>query len=107
MDRKRESEDRLSIKELLHNIWAFFIDAKDGDCMVCGRPEYLDCIADELCGRAERYYRRQQGDPIELLSEIIDSPYLSDLKGDASGGHLLADARAFLREHPLPAKKNA
>jgi hypothetical protein len=84
----------MAVKELLHNIWAFFIDTEDDDCRVCGRPEYLDCIEDELCGRAERYYRRQQGDPIELLREIIDSPHLSDLKGDASGGHLLSEAQA-------------
>ena len=93
------------MRELLHNIWLFFIDADD--CRVCGRPEYLDCIEDELCGRAERYYRRQQGDPIELLREIVDSPHLSDLKGDASGGHLLAEARTFLRKKPLPAKHRA
>ena len=91
----------MDIELLMHNIWLFFIDTDDDNCRVCGRPEYLDCIADELCGRAYRIYMRYKSgnpDPIELLREIVASPYLSDAKGDESGGHLLSEARAFLRK---------
>lgn len=90
----------MNIEKLMHNIWLFFcIDTEDGNCRVCERPEYLDCIDDELCGRAESVYRRRpNGNAIELLKEIIKSPYLSDRNGDESGGHLLSEARAFLRK---------
>lgn len=94
----------MNVRELLHNIWLFFIDTNDNNCRVCGRPEYLDCIDDELCGRAERYYRDQHGDPGELLREIVESCHLSDVRGDASGGHLLSEARSFLKRKKVPYK---
>ena len=81
---------------ILTDIYLFFIEDKEG-CRVCGRPEYLDCIEDELCGRIDRFTRNEEGDCLGLLVEVVESKHLSDAKGDASGGHLLADARAYLR----------
>lgn len=89
---------KLKKMSLLNRIWGFFIETKSGDCMVCGRPEFLDCIEDEVCGRAQYYVQYAVGDPDKLLQDIVDGPHLSDLKGDESGGHLLAEARAFLRK---------
>jgi hypothetical protein len=86
------------IKALLENLCAFLSEPEE--CPVCGRPNFLDCNDDPgepyACYLIREANRTGQGFR-KALEAIVEAGVLSDLRGDASGGHLLSEARAFLR----------
>lgn len=83
-------------RTVLERIYHFFIEPDE--CRCCERGDAFDCNEDDLCGRANRALKSKEADINGLLREIIASNLLSDSRGDESGGHLLAEARAILRK---------
>lgn len=81
--------------DILAAIYAFFIEPDE--CRVCGRNDAFDCNENELCGRAHAALHGDGG-ICTVLREIVNSGILNDSRGDESGGHLLATARAVLRK---------
>lgn len=82
---------------IITRIYGFFIDGEE--CLICGRPDAFDCNENELCGRADRAIHGKGEEGVcAVLRAIIASGVLNDTKGDETGGHLLADARAVLRK---------
>lgn len=83
---------------LLKNITGFLSEFKE--CPICGRPDYLDCNDDPVehyaCWKV-REASIGRWDIKDALRAIIETGILSDVCGDESGGHLLADARVVLR----------
>lgn len=86
-------------RTVLERIYAFLIEPDE--CRCCGRNDAYDCNEFELCGRADRALKSEKADIAGLLREIIKANLLSDSRGDESGGHLLAEARAVLRKPVL------
>lgn len=92
------NHDSMKVTALLNNICAFLSEPEE--CHVCGRPSFLDCNDDPV----ERYAcwkvrKAAQGrwSAKDALHAIIETGILSDVRGDQSGGHLLAEARASIR----------
>jgi hypothetical protein len=83
-------------RTVLERIYNFLIEPDE--CRCCGRSDAFDCNENELCGRAKRALTTPRVGIAGLLREIIKTNLLSDSRGDESGGHLLAEARAVLRK---------
>lgn len=81
---------------VLRTVWIFLIDNREA-CLMCGRPEYLDCNDQMLCGRIQACIQHKVGDPIELLREVAKEAPLNDVEGDKSGGHILAAVRDLIK----------